>query len=177
MHTLREGCFRLLGAGHTNIRLHRQSDARFSIYIDRAGFAELGPHHGASHHELSFYREAFANFYRCMENCVTTKVLRVRRRQSEIADLQRAVACLGADELLRHSGTQSLPIFPQLQMTPSSRIRSYNKRMPTWDETKRLRNIKIRLPWLRSSLRWTGRHLGRCPRSLRRGKNQLAGLA
>ena len=57
-------------------------------------------HIGASHLDVTFYREAFGNFYRCMESFVTRHVLGVRQLSNEVKDIQRALAQIGAgDEL------------------------------------------------------------------------------
>ena len=58
-------------------------------------------HLGASQVDVTFYREAFGNFYRCMENCVTQKILNVSRLSNEVADIKRALEKVGADETLQ----------------------------------------------------------------------------
>lgn len=64
-------------------------------------------HLGASHLDVNFYREAFGNFYRCMENCVTQKILNVRRLSSnEVADIRRALESIGADKTLQDAFRQ-----------------------------------------------------------------------
>jgi hypothetical protein len=58
-------------------------------------------HIGASHMDVTFYREAFGNFYRCMEAFVTRHILAVKQLSNEVKDIQRALKQLGAgDDLL-----------------------------------------------------------------------------
>jgi hypothetical protein len=63
-------------------------------------------HLGASHLDVNFYREAFGNYYRCMENCVTQKILNVRGLSNEVADIRRALESIGADETLQDAFRQ-----------------------------------------------------------------------
>lgn len=55
-------------------------------------------HIGASHIDVTFYREAFGNFYRCMEAFVTKRILAVKKLTNEVKDIQRALKQLGAGE-------------------------------------------------------------------------------
>jgi hypothetical protein len=55
-------------------------------------------HISASHLDIDFNREAFGNFYRCMEAFVTRKVLRVKTLSNEVKDIQRALKQIGAGE-------------------------------------------------------------------------------
>ena len=63
-------------------------------------------HLGASHNDTNFYREAFGNFYRCLENCVTQKILKVRGLTNEVAQIKQALATVGADDYLREAFRQ-----------------------------------------------------------------------
>ncbi len=60
-------------------------------------------HLGIGHHDITFYREAFGNFYRSLENCVTQKILRVERLTNEVAQIKKALANVGADECLQEA--------------------------------------------------------------------------
>ena len=58
-------------------------------------------HLGAAHLDVDFNREAFGNFYRCMESFVTQKILRASKLTNELKDIQRALESVGADKDLQ----------------------------------------------------------------------------
>lgn len=55
-------------------------------------------HIGVSHVDVSFYREAFGNFYRCVEAFITQRVLHVKQLSSEVKDIQRGLKLLGVGD-------------------------------------------------------------------------------
>ena len=56
-----------------------------------------GLHHmSASMPGIDFYREAFFNFYRCVEVVVTRRILKAEKLQNELKDIQRAIGSIGA---------------------------------------------------------------------------------
>ena len=57
-------------------------------------------HMSASHLDITFYRDAFANFYRCVEFFVTRRILHVKRLSNEFKQIQKALKLIGADEQL-----------------------------------------------------------------------------
>lgn len=58
-------------------------------------------HMGVSHVDVSFYREAFGNFYRCVEAFITQRILQVKQLSNEVKDIQRGLRQLGVvDEVL-----------------------------------------------------------------------------
>lgn len=57
-------------------------------------------HLGASHFDIEFNREAFHNFYRCMESFVTRKILGVRKLSNERKEIQSALEQLVNDASL-----------------------------------------------------------------------------
>lgn len=55
-------------------------------------------HIDAAHVDVSFYREAFGNFYRCVEAFITQRVLQVKQLSSEVKDIQRGLKMIGAGD-------------------------------------------------------------------------------
>lgn len=72
-------------------------------------------HLGASHNDIHFYREAFGNFYRCLENCATKKILQVRKLSNELKQLKKALVSVGADDFL-------LQAFAEVYAVRSSQV-------------------------------------------------------
>lgn len=57
-------------------------------------------HIGASHLDITFHRDAFANFYRCVEAFITRRILGKTRLSSEVKEIQQALQSIGAGEEL-----------------------------------------------------------------------------
>jgi hypothetical protein len=57
-------------------------------------------HISASHVDVSFYREAFGNFYRCIESFITQRILQVKQLSNEVKDIQCGLKSLGCDDVL-----------------------------------------------------------------------------
>lgn len=70
-------------------------------FIPRSEYLKGLLHIGASHLDITFHREAFGNFYRCVELFVTQRVLGVKRLANEVKDIQRALGRLGVNDTLQ----------------------------------------------------------------------------
>lgn len=69
--------------------------------IPRSEYLKGLLHVGASHLDITFHREAFGNFYRCIELFVTQRVLGAKRLANEVKDIQRALGILGVSDDLQ----------------------------------------------------------------------------
>ncbi|MFC3201665.1 hypothetical protein ACFOEW_07540 [Alteromonas oceani] len=51
-----------------------------------------------SHYDINFYKEAFFNFYRCIEGVVTRKYLNTRKLNNELKEISSVLQSIGCDE-------------------------------------------------------------------------------
>lgn len=96
--------------------LYRDSD-----HNSRVEYLKGLLHLGASHFDVTFYREAFGNFYRCVESFVTQRILKVKKLSNEAKDFERALKNIGGD-------TELLNLFKKVYKIRSNQVAHAQKK-------------------------------------------------